>query len=84
MVKPKLLDQVRDAKGQKDRVTMLPLVAKDPLRTYLAKVKAIHEKDLVAGFGKVQLPFALKKKYPNADREWAWQFVKTYSHIPSL
>ena len=41
----------------------------------MEKVKAIHETDLKAGFGRVHLPFALKKKYPNADREWGWQYV---------
>ena len=66
---------VRDGKGQKDRVTMLPVPAKQRLITHLEKVKSIHEKDLKSGFGRVDLPFALKRKYPNADREWAWQYV---------
>jgi len=66
---------VRDGKGQKDRVTMLPAPARQPLITHLEKVKSIHEKDLKGGFGRVDLPFALKRKYPNADREWAWQYV---------
>jgi len=60
---------VRDGKGQKDRVTMLPLSLKEPLQRHLAKVKAIHEEDLRAGFGRVHLPFALNRKYPNAERE---------------
>ncbi|MDY6990322.1 MAG: integron integrase [Thermodesulfobacteriota bacterium] len=66
---------VREGKGQKDRVTMLPLCAKEPLKRHLAKVKAIHDKDLAAGFGRVHLPHALNRKYPNADREWRWQYV---------
>jgi integron integrase len=58
---------VRDGKGQKDRVTML--------RVHLAKVKALHEEDLQAGFGEVYLPFALDRKYRGAPREWGWQYV---------
>jgi integron integrase len=66
---------VRDGKGGKDRVTMLPDALIEPLKTHLEKVKAIHEKDLAAGFGDVYLPFALARKYPRAGREWAWQYV---------
>ncbi|MBU0567906.1 integron integrase [bacterium] len=66
---------IRDAKGQKDRVTMLPVSLKEPLNRHLEKVRAIHEKDLKEGFGEVYLPFALKRKYPNANQEWAWQYV---------
>jgi len=66
---------IRDGKGQKDRVTMLPLSLKEPLQRHLAKVKAIHEEDLRAGFGRVHLPFALNRKYPNAELEWGWQYV---------
>lgn len=66
---------VRDGKGQKDRITMLPHTAKDPLDRHLGKVKAIHENDLKNGFGRVYLPYALSKKYPNANQEWGWQYV---------
>jgi integron integrase len=66
---------VRDGKGQKDRVTMLPTSLKNSFIKHLEKVKAIHDGDLMAGFGRVQLPFALARKYPNADREWAWQYA---------
>jgi len=66
---------VRDGKGQKDRVTMLPVSIKEPLKRHLEKVKAHHEADLKAGFGRVYLPFALKRKHPNADRDWGWQYV---------
>lgn len=66
---------VRDAKGQKDRVTMLPASLIDPLRTHLARIRQLHELDLNAGFGRVYLPHALAAKYPSADREWGWQYV---------
>ena len=66
---------VRDAKGQKDRVTMLPNSLIDPMRTHLARVRQLHEIDLREGFGRVHLPHALAAKYPSADREWGWQYV---------
>ncbi len=66
---------IRDAKGQKDRVTMLPGSLIEPLRYHLERVKRVHEQDLDAGFGRVYLPYSLAKKYPNADREWGWQYV---------
>jgi integron integrase len=62
---------VRDAKGGKDRVTMLPLNLSEPLRRDLLRTKAQHEQDLEDGFGTVHLPFALSRKSPNAAREWA-------------
>ncbi len=66
---------VRDGKGGRDRVTMLPDSLALMLRAHLARVKALHEDDLRAGFGEVNLPFALARKYPHAAREWAWQYV---------
>jgi integron integrase len=66
---------VREGKGFKDRVTMLPEVVVATLKAHLVKVKALHEEDLAQGYGEVYLPFALDKKYPNAGREWAWQYV---------
>ena len=66
---------VRDAKGGKDRVTMLSLNLSEPLRRHLVRVKAQHDQDLEDGFGSVHLPFALARKSPNAAREWAWQYV---------
>lgn len=66
---------VRDAKGQKDRVTVLPGSLIEPLRTHLSRVRGLHEADLRAGFGRVYLPHALASKYPNADREWGWQYI---------
>jgi integron integrase len=72
---------VRDAKGGKDRVTMLPLNLSEPLRRHLLRVKAQHEQDVEDGFGSVHLPFALSRKFPNAAREWAWQYVFPSSRI---
>ncbi len=66
---------VRDGKGFKDRVTMLPTALLAPLKTHLQRVKLLHEQDLAAGYGAVHLPYALDKKYPNAGREWAWQYI---------
>ncbi|MBM3143967.1 MAG: integron integrase [Chloroflexi bacterium] len=66
---------VRDGKGEKDRVTVLPDSIVATLQTHLVDVKAIHQKDLREGFGKVSLPYALARKYPNAPAEWAWQYV---------
>src|SRR5438132_165948 len=70
---------VRDGKGAKDRITMLPVNLAEPLERHLTKVKAQHVQDLAEGFGRVHLPFALERKFPNASREWAWQYV-----FPSL
>jgi integron integrase len=66
---------VREGKGDKDRVTVLPESLRDELKTHLARVGLLHEKDLAEGFGRVYLPHALARKYPNADREWVWQYV---------
>ena len=66
---------VRDGKGENDRVTMFPAVLLETLRLHLNQVKAQHELDLSAGFGTVYLPYALERKYPNANREFAWQYV---------
>ncbi len=66
---------VRDGKGAKDRVTMLPASLKVPLLEHLKRVKNIHERDLADGWGRVLLPDAIDRKYPNAPREWRWQWV---------
>lgn len=66
---------VRSGKGDKDRVTMLPRRLHDRLGEHLQRVRCLHEKDLAAGAGEVVLPGALVRKYPNAGREWAWQFL---------
>ena len=66
---------VRDGKGFKDRVTMLPRSIARRLHSHLADVREQHELDLADGLGDVWLPFALSRKYPNAGREWPWQYV---------
>jgi integron integrase len=66
---------VRDGKGARDRVTMLPLNMARQLQRHLERVKIQHEEDLEAGFGEVYLPFALERKYPRAAKDWCWQYV---------
>ena len=66
---------VRDGKGAKDRVTMLPESLKATLQEHLRVVKTIHEQDLTDGWGRVQMPHALDRKYPGAPAEWRWQWV---------
>jgi integron integrase len=66
---------VRDAKGGKDRVTMLPDGVVQPLQEHLGKVRLLHRRDLAEGFGDVSLPHALARKYPRAGYERGWQFV---------
>jgi integron integrase len=66
---------VRGGKGDKDRVTVLPENLVLSLAAHLARVQVLHERDLAAGWGEVQLPDALAVKYPNAERAWGWQWV---------
>ena len=66
---------VRSGKGDKDRTTILPLSVKEQLKNHLIEVKSLHENDLARGYGEVHLPDALGRKYPNAGKEWAWQYV---------
>lgn len=66
---------VRDGKGRKDRVTLLPVRLARPLREHLERVRRQHESDLADGAGSVALPEALARKYANADRQWGWQWV---------
>lgn len=66
---------VRDGKGAKDRVTMLPASVVEPLKRHLVRVKGLHQRDLAAQCGAVELPDALARKYPRAQYEWAWKFV---------
>ncbi len=66
---------VRDGKGGKDRHTMLPESLVQPLRQHLLKVRATHERDLAEGWGRVVMPTALDRKYPNAPSSWEWQWV---------
>ncbi len=66
---------VRDGKGEKDRVTVLPNAVVPVLQEHLLRVKKLHDCDLESGFGNVYLPYALAVKYPNANKSWVWQFV---------
>lgn len=66
---------VRDGKGDDDRSTILPDSVVEPLKHHLEQVRRIHQKDLAKGYGSVYLPFALERKYPNASKEWVWQYV---------
>jgi len=66
---------VRAGKGAKDRITVLPRIVQEPLRRHLERVRRLHEHDLATGAGWVELPGSLGRKYPNAGREWAWQWV---------
>jgi len=66
---------VRDGKGAKDRVTVLPEAIVDPLQQHLQAVKLQHERAVLMGFGGVELPFAIERKYPRAHLDWGWQYV---------
>ena len=66
---------VRDGKGAKDRITLLPESLHEPLRRQLDQARAVHRRDLAEGTGAVALPHALARKYPGAEREWPWQWV---------
>jgi integron integrase len=66
---------VRDGKGLRERVTLLPQRLRRPLRLQLERIRQLHRQDLASGRGRVYLPFALHRKYPNAERAWAWQYV---------
>ena len=66
---------VRDGKGENDQATVLPDALVSELKSQIELVRLIHQKDLKEGFGVVSLPYALEKKYPNAPKEFAWQFV---------
>jgi integron integrase len=71
---------VRDGKGGKDRRTLLPSRLGDPLRRHFGEVQRMHRKDLADGYGRVQLPHALARKYPHAPVEWGWQWVFPQHH----
>jgi integron integrase len=66
---------VREGKGEKDRVTVLPRALAEPLRRQLETARLLHQEDLAAGFGAVCLPYALDRNYPSAGKEWGWQYV---------
>ena len=65
--------RIRDGKGRKDRVTVLPASLVEPIRDQLARVRKLHGEDLQGGAGHVELPDALSRKFPAASRELAWQ-----------
>jgi integron integrase len=75
---------VRAGKGDRDRVSVLPAVARDALRRHLERVARLHRDDVAAGAGWVELPFAVRRKYLGAGRDWSWQWVfpatRTYRH----
>jgi len=71
---------VREGKGERDRVTIFPRVLNEPLSIHLQIVKLLHQQDLCDGGGEASMPPALERKYPNAPREWAWQYVFPASH----
>ncbi len=71
---------IREGKGEKDRTVPLPLELVEDLKEQLKKVRALHNKDLEEGYGTVHLPHALSKKYPNAAKEWCWQYVFPSKH----
>jgi integron integrase len=71
---------IRDGKGARDRVTMLPERLALALRSHLVRVRQLHESDMRDGHGAVYLPFALERKYPNAARDWGWQYVFPAQH----
>lgn len=76
---------VREGKGNKDRVTMIPAALVDELRDHLQARRVMHDTDLAAGHADVELPHAIERKYPQAGQQWAWQYVfaaKTYSADP--
>jgi len=72
---------IRDGKGKKDRLTVLPKSTVLDLQEKIAKVKLLHEKDLDNGFGSVYLPYALDRKYPNAPYEFGWQYLFPSNNI---
>ncbi len=78
---------VRDGKGRKDRVTLLPQALRQPLLEHLVTVRRTHEADLAVGAGFVEIPGALSRKFPTAQREWSWQWVfpatRYYLHEPT-
>jgi site-specific recombinase XerD len=66
---------IRAGKGEKDRTTILPDKNKESLKAHLQRMKKLHDQDLAKGFKGTKLPDALEIKYPNANKEWAWQWV---------
>jgi integron integrase len=72
---------VREGKGEKDRATILPTSLVQPLKDQIDFVRKIHERDVAQGYGSVELPFALARKYSNADKEIAWQYIFPFDRL---
>ncbi|MBN2357684.1 hypothetical protein JXO59_16345 [candidate division KSB1 bacterium] len=72
---------IRDAKGQKDRLSVMPKKLVNTLQAHLIKVKNLHEQDLSAGFGQVNLPFALERKYPDLDTTMIYTHVMQQGNL---
>ncbi|WP_024929966.1 integron integrase [Methylophilus sp. OH31] len=72
---------VRDAQGHKNRITLLPASLVNPLKAHLQSIEALHIADLAKGFGEVWMPASLAKKYPNAGKDWVWQYVFPSSRL---
>jgi len=66
---------VREGKGKKDRTTVLPSSLVHSLKEQITYVRKLHERDVLQGYGSVELPFTLARKYPNADKELGWQYI---------
>jgi integron integrase len=72
---------VREGKGEKDRLTMLPAIVSAPLMSNLERVRTLYQQDLERGFGRVYLPDALRRKCPSAEKEWGWQWAFPASRV---
>lgn len=75
---------VRDTKSNRDRVTVLPDLTRESLRAQIDRALKLHQQDLANGRGRVYLPHSLAEKYPNANRELAWQYVFPSHNLASL
>jgi len=72
------------SKGNKDRLTMLPTVVKKLLAEHLERSRELHQRDLREGFERVYMPYALEREYPNAARQWGWQYVFLHPIVLSI
>ncbi|MEZ0209389.1 MAG: integron integrase [Methylophilus sp.] len=72
---------VRDTEGYKNRITLLPASLVEPLKAHLVEVQSLHEEDLAKGFGETRMPAGLARKYPEAGKEWAWQYAFPSSRL---
>jgi site-specific recombinase XerD len=72
---------VRDTEGYKNRITLLPASLVEPLKAHLLEIQSLHEEDLAKGFGETRMPAGLAKKYPDAGKEWDWQYAFPSSRL---